>query len=111
MLATHHGIDLDGFALRHRPAEARGDPVSLATLAAVLGASHSALLRRLRPRQKTGLVSGVGAVAGYRVAAGRLALVAGGGRERRRSLDPRGPQSVPLTAPMGPTALREAGVA
>lgn len=103
VLVTHHGIDLDDFALLHRLADARGEPVSLATLAAALGASRSALLRRLRPLEKTGLVSGAGAAAGYRVAlrpAGlRLLRVAGENVVDRWTRA--AAQSAPLTAPTG----------
>ena len=105
VLATHHGIDFDDFALLHRLARAGGQPVALAALAAALGASRSAMLRRLRPLEKTGLVSGAGAAAGYRVtlrpAGLRLLRVADEDVADRWTRAPAA-QAAPLTAPSGP---------
>lgn len=81
-LGTHHGIDFDDFALLNALAGAGagagvgaslGDTAaatahSLGGVAAELGTSRSALLRRLRPLEKTGLVACHGAVTARRVA-------------------------------------------
>jgi len=66
-LGTYHGIDFDDFALLHALAGAGAEPASLERLAAALGTSRSALLRRVRPLEKTGLVSCDGSVAGRRI--------------------------------------------
>ena len=67
-LGTYHGIDFDDFALLHLLASAEDDPTSLDILAAELGASRSAMLRRLQPLKKIGLVAYHGGVKGRRIA-------------------------------------------
>ena len=54
-LGIFHGIDFDDFALLHALASTDG-PTSLASLSAELCISRSAMLRRLRPIEKIGLV-------------------------------------------------------
>lgn len=56
-LGTYHGIDLDEFALLHSLEGREDDTAGLETIAADLGTSCSALLRRLRPLEKIGLVA------------------------------------------------------
>lgn len=67
-LGTYHGIDFDDFALLHSLASAEGDATSLANLAAELGTSRSATLRRLRPLEKIGYVAYHGDAADRRIA-------------------------------------------
>lgn len=62
-LGTYHGIDFDDFALLKSLAGAVDGPPSLEKLATALGMSRSALLRRLRPLEKIGLIACVGSVA------------------------------------------------
>ncbi|MGZ3182106.1 MAG: winged helix-turn-helix transcriptional regulator [Telluria sp.] len=62
-LGTYHGIDLDDLGLLHALAGAGGAATGLAALATTLGISRSALLRRLRPLEKTGVVASTGGVA------------------------------------------------
>ena len=66
-LGIFHGIDFDDFALLHALASADG-PTSLASLAAELCISRSAMLRRLRPIEKIGLVVYHGDVTDRRIA-------------------------------------------
>jgi DNA-binding MarR family transcriptional regulator len=66
-LGTFHGIDFDDFALLHSLGRVEGDPQSLEMLAAELGVSRSAMLRRLRPLEKVGLVAGEGGVTDRRI--------------------------------------------
>jgi DNA-binding IclR family transcriptional regulator len=67
-LGIHHGIDFDEFALLQALADADGGQTSLAVLAAGFGAPRSAMLRRLRPLEKIGLLACHGRVADRRVA-------------------------------------------
>jgi DNA-binding Lrp family transcriptional regulator len=67
-LGTYHGIDFDDFALLHSLASAGDDPTGLEILATELGTSRSALLRRLRPLEKIGLVAYYGGVTDRRIA-------------------------------------------
>lgn len=67
-LGTYHGIDFDDFALLHLLASAADEPTSLDVLAAELGAPRSAMLRRLRPLEKIGLVACHGGVTDRRIA-------------------------------------------
>lgn len=67
-LGTHHGIDFDDFALLHSLANAEDDLMSLEILAAELGVLRSAMLRRLRPLEKIGLVACHGDVTDRRIA-------------------------------------------
>jgi DNA-binding MarR family transcriptional regulator len=67
-LGIHHGMDFDDFALLHLLARAEDDPMRLGILAAALGASRSAMLRRLRPLEKIGLIACHGNVADRRIA-------------------------------------------
>jgi DNA-binding MarR family transcriptional regulator len=66
-LGTYHGINLDDFALLHSLASGGGTPTGLQPLATQLGTSRSALLRRLRPLEKIGLVAYSGGIADRRV--------------------------------------------
>jgi DNA-binding MarR family transcriptional regulator len=56
-LGTYHGIDFDDFALLHALDNAGDDAAGLALIAAELGTSRSALMRRLRPLEKIGLLT------------------------------------------------------
>lgn len=56
-LGIFHGIDLDDFALLHSLTGVKEAAHSLKNLAAELGVSRSAMLRRLRPLEKIGLVA------------------------------------------------------
>ena len=67
-LGTYHGIDLDDFALLHSLEGREDDRAGLATIAADLGTSRSALLRRLRPLEKIGLVAYDSGMKGRRIA-------------------------------------------
>jgi DNA-binding MarR family transcriptional regulator len=62
-LGLYHGIDFDDFALLHWLASADGGPTALEAAAAGLAISRSALLRRLRPLEKIGLIECHGGVA------------------------------------------------
>jgi DNA-binding MarR family transcriptional regulator len=76
-LGTHHGIDFDDFALLHQLADGGDEAALFDSLAAALGSSRSAMLRRLRPLEKIGLLAFHGGVADRRVAlrpAGRSLL-------------------------------------
>jgi DNA-binding Lrp family transcriptional regulator len=66
-LGLYHGIDFDDFALLHWLARAGGKPTTLGILATELGTSRLALLRRLRPLEKIGLIACDGGVADRRV--------------------------------------------
>ena len=67
-LGTYHGIDFDDFALLQSLAEAADGPPRLGILAAELGMSRSAMLRRLRPLEKIGLIACLGSITDRRVA-------------------------------------------
>lgn len=67
-LGIYHGIDFDDFILLHWLARAEDGAASLATLAAELGASLSAILRRLRPLEKIGLLACDGGLRTRRIA-------------------------------------------
>ena len=56
-LGTFHGIDLDDFVLLHTLADTEDDTAGIERVAAAVGASRSALLRRVRPLEKIGLVA------------------------------------------------------
>lgn len=66
-LGTYHGIDFDDFALLQSLAGAVEGPPSLVILATALGISRSAMLRRLRPLEKIGLIACLGNVTDRRV--------------------------------------------
>lgn len=66
-LGLFHGIDFDDFALLYRLAAKRGEPLGFGLLATELGSSRSALLRRIRPLEKIGLVACEGGVADRRI--------------------------------------------
>lgn len=66
-LGTYHGIDFDDFALLQSLAGAVEGPPSLVILATELGMWRSALLRRLRPLEKIGLIACLGNVTERRV--------------------------------------------
>lgn len=73
-LGTYHGIDLDDFALLHSLAGREDDTAGLESIAADLGTSCSALLRRLRPLEKTGLLAYSSGIRGRRIALRRPGL-------------------------------------
>jgi DNA-binding MarR family transcriptional regulator len=56
-LGTYHGIDFDDFALLHSLASKGAGTAGLEIIAADLGTSRSAILRRLRPLEKIGLIA------------------------------------------------------
>jgi len=66
-LGLHHGVDADDLALLHLLAQSADGALAFADLAAALGASGAALLRRLRPLQKVGLLDCDGALHARRV--------------------------------------------
>jgi DNA-binding MarR family transcriptional regulator len=67
-LGLYHGIDFDDFALLHWLASGGGGPIALEEAAAGLAISRSALLRRLRPLEKIGLIECHGGVADRSIA-------------------------------------------
>jgi DNA-binding MarR family transcriptional regulator len=67
-LGTYHGIDLDDYALLHMLASDAARTTSLANMAAGLSTSRSALLRRLRPLEKIGLLACHGGIGDRRIA-------------------------------------------
>jgi MarR family transcriptional regulator, organic hydroperoxide resistance regulator len=67
-LGTWHGIDFDDYALLQSLAARADNPPRLADLATQLAMSRSAMLRRLRPLEKIGLIACHGSVTERRVA-------------------------------------------
>ena len=73
-LGTYHGINLDDFALLHSLEGREDDTAGLEIIAADLGTSCSALLRRLRPLEKIGLIAYHNGIRGRRIALRRPGL-------------------------------------
>jgi DNA-binding Lrp family transcriptional regulator len=67
-LGTYHGIDFADFALLHSLASDVNCTTGLDTIAVDLGTSRPALLRRLRPLEKTGLIACHGGIEDRRIA-------------------------------------------